>query len=78
MDGGAWQARVHRVARIWTQLKRLNTHTHNAGQAAGDIASSVDQAQVSPEAQVLSRGSSAPQRGWRGRLQGGCGHEVRF
>ena len=27
MDRGAWQARIHRVAQSWTQLKRLSTHT---------------------------------------------------
>ena len=27
MDRGAWQATVHRVAKSWTQLKRLSTHT---------------------------------------------------
>ena len=27
MDRGAWQAIVHRVAKSWTQLKRLSTHT---------------------------------------------------
>ena len=26
MDRGAWRARVHRVAKSWTRLKRLNTH----------------------------------------------------
>ena len=26
MDRGAWQATVHRVARSWTQLKRISTH----------------------------------------------------
>jgi len=26
MDTGAWQAAVHRVAKSWTQLKRLGTH----------------------------------------------------
>ena len=25
MDGGAWQVTVHRVAKSWTQLKRLST-----------------------------------------------------
>ena len=29
MDGGGWQATVHRVAKSQTQLKLLNTHTHN-------------------------------------------------
>ena len=28
MDRGAWQATVHRVAKSWTQLEKLNTHTH--------------------------------------------------
>ena len=28
MDGGAWWAAVHRVAKSQTGLKRLNTHTH--------------------------------------------------
>ena len=28
MDGGAWQAVVHRVTKSWTQLKRLNTPTY--------------------------------------------------
>ena len=28
MDRGTWQATVHRVAKSWTQLKRLTTHTH--------------------------------------------------
>ena len=28
MDRGAWWATVHRVAKSWTQLKRLSTHTH--------------------------------------------------
>ena len=26
-DRGAWQAMVHRVAKSWTQLKQLSTHT---------------------------------------------------
>ena len=26
MDRGAWRATVHRVAKSWTQLKRLSTH----------------------------------------------------
>ena len=26
LDRGAWQATVHRVTQIWTQLKRLRTH----------------------------------------------------
>ena len=32
MDRGAWQATVHRVAKSWTQLKWLSTHscTHKA------------------------------------------------
>ena len=29
MDRGAWQATVHGVAKSWTRLKRLNTHTQN-------------------------------------------------
>ena len=29
MDGGAWQATVHRVAQSQTQLKRLSTHATN-------------------------------------------------
>ena len=28
MDRGAWRAMVHRVAKSWTRLKCLNTHTH--------------------------------------------------
>jgi len=27
-DRGVWQATVHRVAKSWTQLKQLSTHTH--------------------------------------------------
>ena len=27
MDRGAWKATVHRVAKSWTRLKRLSTHT---------------------------------------------------
>ena len=27
MDRGAWQATDHRVAKSWTQLKRLSLHT---------------------------------------------------
>ena len=27
-DRGAWQATVHRVAKSWTQLKRLSTHAY--------------------------------------------------
>ena len=27
MDRGAWWATVHRVAKSWTQLKHLSTHT---------------------------------------------------
>ena len=27
MDGGAWWATVHRVAKSWTQLKQFSTHT---------------------------------------------------
>ena len=26
MDGGAWRATVHRVAKSWTRLKRLSVH----------------------------------------------------
>ena len=26
MDGGAWQAMVHRVAQSWTRLKQYGTH----------------------------------------------------
>ena len=29
MDRGAWWAIVHRVAKSWIRLKRLNTHTHS-------------------------------------------------
>ena len=28
MERGAWQITVHRVAKSWTQLKRLSTHAH--------------------------------------------------
>ena len=28
LDRGAWRATVHRVARSWTQLKRLSTHIY--------------------------------------------------
>ena len=28
MDREDWQATVHRVAKSWTQLKRLSRHTH--------------------------------------------------
>ena len=28
MDRGAWWAIVHRVAKSWTQLKQLSTHTY--------------------------------------------------
>ena len=31
MDRGAWWATVHRVTKIWTQLKPLSTHTHTHG-----------------------------------------------
>ena len=27
MDRGAWQVTVHKVAKSWTRLKRLSTHT---------------------------------------------------
>ena len=30
MDGGTWQATVHRVTKSWTRLKRLSTHAHTA------------------------------------------------
>ena len=26
MDRGAWRATVHKIAKSWTQLKRLSTH----------------------------------------------------
>ena len=29
MDRGAWWARVHRVAKSWTRLKRFSTHMKN-------------------------------------------------
>ena len=32
MDRGAWWATVHRVAKSWTWLKRLNAHTHRQNQ----------------------------------------------
>ena len=28
MDGGAWQATVHRIAKSQIQVKRLSMHTH--------------------------------------------------
>ena len=28
-DRGAWQDTVHGIAQSWTQMKRLNTHTHS-------------------------------------------------
>ena len=28
MDRGAWRATVYRIAKSWTQLKQLSTHTH--------------------------------------------------
>ena len=31
MDGGAWWATVHGMAKSWTQLKQLNTHTEITG-----------------------------------------------
>jgi len=31
MDRGAWWATVHRVAKSWTQLKRLSTHALYTG-----------------------------------------------
>ena len=30
-DGGSWWVKVHRVARSWTRLKRLNTHAPGKG-----------------------------------------------
>ena len=33
MDKGAWRARVHRVTKSWTRLKRQHTHTHIHGEA---------------------------------------------
>ena len=30
LDRGAWRAKVHRVAKIRTQLKQLSTHTHDS------------------------------------------------
>ena len=33
MDKGAWRARVHRVTKSWTRLKRQHTHTHTHGEA---------------------------------------------
>ena len=27
-DRGTWRVVVHKVAKSWTQLKRLSTHTH--------------------------------------------------
>ena len=29
VDGGAWWDAVHRVAKSWTQLKRLSMHVYN-------------------------------------------------
>ena len=29
MESGAWQARVHKVAKSWTQLKQFRTCTNN-------------------------------------------------
>ena len=34
MDRGSWQATVHRVAKSWTQLKRLGMHTHGSRYSA--------------------------------------------
>ena len=28
MDRGAWQAIVHRIAKMWTRIKRLSMHAH--------------------------------------------------
>ena len=30
LDRGAWRAIIHRVAKIWTHLKQLSTHTHDS------------------------------------------------
>ena len=29
MDRGTWRTEVRRVAKSWTQLKQLSTHTHS-------------------------------------------------
>ena len=34
MDRGAWQARVHGVAKSWTQLKQLNMHDDDLDQVS--------------------------------------------
>ena len=36
MDRGAWWATVHRMAKSWTQLKQLSTHTRTASRASED------------------------------------------
>ena len=33
VDSGAWRATQHRVAKSWTQVKQLNTHTVKASVA---------------------------------------------
>ena len=37
MDRGAWWATVHRVAKSWTRLKRLSTHTHGSNGCKWDL-----------------------------------------
>ena len=37
MDKGAWWARVHRVTKSWTRLKRQHTHTHGEAEIRGSL-----------------------------------------
>ena len=37
MDKGVWWATVHRVAKSWTQLKRLSMHAASAFQTAAFV-----------------------------------------
>ena len=39
MDRRAWRAAVHRVAKSWTRLKWLSTHTHTTPRIKGDMES---------------------------------------
>ena len=49
MDGGAWQAAVHRVTQSWTQLKQLSTHTAEIEVFLGCLQAGVPSRQPGPQ-----------------------------
>ena len=60
LDRGAWQATDHRITKSCTQLKQLNTHTHNEYTGVSLVAQMVKNLPAIQETWVRSLGREDP------------------